>query len=77
MSKDDHACAPSLSPCVVKVELICRELLGLADEPDSCIPELRTDECYKKRPCVELVGCAAGIMEDLINKIERDKDTGS
>lgn len=57
--------------------IICRELLGLADGPDSCVPELRTKEYYKKRPCIELVGCAAGIMEDLINKIERDKDTGS
>lgn len=57
--------------------IICRELLGLTTEPDSHVPELRTKEYYKKRPCTELVGCTAGIMEELINKIERDKDTGS
>lgn len=53
--------------------IVCRELLGLDTGPDSPIPELRTDEYYKKRPCVELVGCAAGIMEELINKTEMEE----
>ena len=46
--------------------IICRELLGLSAGPDSPIPELRTDEYYKKRPCVELVECAAKIMDEMI-----------
>lgn len=51
--------------------IICRELLGLDTGPDSHVPELRTDEYYKKRPCAELVGCAARLMEELINETER------
>lgn len=43
--------------------IICRELLGLKCGKDNPVPELRTAEYYKKRPCVELVGMAAEIME--------------
>jgi len=49
--------------------IICRELLGLGTEIDSCIPEARTEEYYKKRPCIMLVGDAADIIEEfIINK---------
>ena len=47
---------------------ICAELLGIKPGPDSPVPEARTNEYYKKRPCVELVGCAAKIMEDIIKE---------
>ncbi len=40
--------------------LICRELLGLA-KGDTPMPQERTREYYKKRPCGELCGCAAAI----------------
>lgn len=43
--------------------IICRELLGLGAGKDKPEPELRTAEYYKKRPCAELVGVAAEIME--------------
>ena len=43
----------------VNHSIICRELLGLAPGPDNPMPEARTKEYYKKRPCVELVGEAA------------------
>lgn len=46
--------------------IICRELLGMGAGADSPIPEFRTKEYYKKRPCVELVGMAAEIMEEYI-----------
>ena len=46
--------------------IICRELLGLKSGPDSPIPEERTENYYKKRPCVELVGHAAQIIEEAI-----------
>ena len=46
--------------------IICRELLGLGTGKDAPIPEKRTEEYYKKRPCVELVGLAAAIMEQYI-----------
>lgn len=48
--------------------IICRELLGLGVEKESPVPELRTAEYYKKRPCVELVGMAAKIMEEYIKE---------
>ena len=43
--------------------IICRELLGIGAGKDKPEPELRTAEYYKKRPCAELVGVAAEIME--------------
>lgn len=49
--------------------VICRELLGLdVKMENSAQPEKRTAEYYKKRPCVELVECAAKILEDLIEE---------
>lgn len=43
--------------------IICRELLGLSDKkPDVPIPEKRTEEYYKKRPCAELCADAAEIF---------------
>ncbi|MEG1791598.1 MAG: C-GCAxxG-C-C family protein [Clostridia bacterium] len=42
--------------------IICRELLKSSEVGGS--PETRTPEYYKKRPCVELVGQAAKIIEN-------------
>ncbi len=42
---------------------VCRDLLGLSKGKDNPTPSPRTDEYYKKRPCVELVGMAADMME--------------
>ena len=53
--------------------IICRELLGLGEGADKPVPELRTQEYYKKRPCAELVGCAAKIMEEYIKSKEENK----
>lgn len=50
--------------------IICRELLGLSSGPDSPVPEARTKEYYKKRPCVELVGDAAKLIEEIIKTKE-------
>lgn len=48
--------------------VVCRELLGLnINGADSPVPEKRTAEYYKKRPCVELVGMAADIVENYIS----------
>ncbi len=43
--------------------IVCRELLGLTEKISSPVPEERTKEYYKKRPCAELVRCAAAIAE--------------
>ncbi len=48
--------------------IICRELLGQTGKMKGHVPEERTDEYYKKRPCVELVGDAAEIMQQIIQK---------
>ena len=45
--------------------IVCRELLGDRSKVTS-VPEPRTAEYYKKRPCVELVGMAADILERYI-----------
>lgn len=43
--------------------IICRELLGLdSSVRESPAPSPRTGEYYRKRPCEELVGIAAGIL---------------
>ena len=43
---------------------ICHELLNLPEGASSPIPEARTAEYYKKRPCAELVGIACEILEN-------------
>ena len=50
--------------------IICRELLGLSEKPSIPTPDDRTKEYYKKRPCSELVRCAAEIAEKIISKTE-------
>lgn len=47
--------------------IVCRELLGLSVQSESYIPEERTAEYYKKRPCAELVGDAAEIIDRYIH----------
>ena len=46
--------------------IVCRELLGLSAKHDSPVPEARTEGYYKKRPCVELVGDSAEILDEYI-----------
>lgn len=50
--------------------IVCRELLGLKQKQDSPVPEERTSEYYKKRPCVKMVGDAARILEAYIQSNE-------
>lgn len=62
--------------------LYCRELLGLvpmgstgmnqAHNFQDTTPQKRTDEYYKKRPCVELVGLACDILDE---QLFRKKET--
>lgn len=50
--------------------MICRELLGLIQKHDHPAPTARNADFYKKRPCRELVGMAAEILE---NALEADR----
>ena len=47
--------------------IICRELLGVENKKETHIPQDRTKEYYKKRPCVQLVEIAAEITEEMLN----------
>lgn len=48
--------------------IVCRELLNINKKKDQPVPEKRTEEYYKKRPCKELVEMAAFIMETYIGE---------
>lgn len=48
--------------------IICRELIGETKVNVSPIPEKRTEEYYKKRPCKLLVGDACEILENYLNR---------
>lgn len=48
--------------------IVCRELLGLNVKREEPIPEERTREYYKKRPCPELIGMAAEIIDEFIKE---------
>ena len=48
--------------------IICRELLEGVTSSNTPIPSERTDEYYKKRPCVELVGDAVEIFEQYLKE---------
>lgn len=49
--------------------IICRDLLGLNVKREDATPEKRTEEYYKKRPCVEKVGSAVEILEAYLQEI--------
>ena len=51
--------------------IVCRELLGLDKKEDEPTPEKRTDAYYQKRPCEQMVGMAAAIMEAYIEESNR------
>ena len=46
--------------------IVCRELLGLSEKSSQPTPEERTAAYYQKRPCLELVGDAAAILEQYL-----------
>ena len=48
--------------------IICREMLGLDVRRDTPVPEKRTTEYYKKRPCPEIIGDAAEILEQYLKE---------
>ena len=51
--------------------IVCRELLSGVPHTDGDAPEERTAEYYKKRPCPDLVACAARIMEEYMQEMEK------
>lgn len=53
--------------------IVCRELLGIEGKDNSPVPQKRTEEYYKKRPCKDLAKLAADILEAYI---EEEKKNG-
>lgn len=51
--------------------IVCRELLKLGTHRSAPVPEARTTEYYKKRPCADLVACAAEILEQYMEDYKR------
>ena len=49
--------------------IVCRELLGLDRAEGSHVPEARTAEYYKKRPCPDYVRQVIEILEEYGEKI--------
>lgn len=49
-------------------DIVCRRLLGLDREKDDPTPSARTEQYYQKRPCAELVGTAARIVGEYLNR---------
>lgn len=54
--------------------IICRELLGIAGQDHTPVPEKRTPEYYKRRPCPELAAYAADLLERYMQKQEGFSD---
>ena len=52
--------------------IVCRELLGLSVRRQAPVPEARTAEYYKKRPCAEIIGDAAEILEQYIKENQNE-----
>ena len=50
--------------------IICRELLAGVNNDTNPVPEERTAEYYKKRPCADLAAMAADILEKKIREKE-------
>ncbi|XOQ59098.1 MAG: putative redox-active family protein [Clostridium sp.] len=50
--------------------IICRELLGLGDKKESYVPNKRTKEYYKTRPCAHIIEDAAEIIYEFIKNEE-------
>ena len=53
--------------------IICRELLEGIESSTSPTPSERTENYYKKRPCVELVGDSVEIFEEFLKEKSAQK----
>jgi len=54
--------------------IVCRELLGLSEKVSAPVPEERTPEYYKKRPCPDIIADAADILEEYLREQGRLKE---
>lgn len=52
--------------------IVCRELLGLDRTKDDPVPSERTEQYYRKRPCPELIACAARIVGEKLRSLQNE-----
>lgn len=50
--------------CDKNGSIVCKELLGVKGQIVSAVPDERTPQYYKTRPCARLIGDAAEILEN-------------
>lgn len=46
--------------------ILCRDILGLGEHPKPTLPQRRTAEYYKDRPCAAVVAEAARILDEYV-----------
>ena len=72
---DSPTCKAAIYPVVQQLagqyraengSIVCKELLGLNKPEGSPVPEARTPEYYKKRPCPALIARAADMLAEYI-----------
>lgn len=51
--------------------IICRDLLQLDEQTSDPTPEIRTEQYYQRRPCIEYVRMAASLLNDEKNLPEK------
>ena len=54
--------------------IICRELLKDVPVTPGGVPEARTPEFYRRRPCLRLAGEAAGLLEQMLQEIKTSEE---
>ena len=54
--------------------IICRELLKDVPVTPGGVPETRTPEFYRRRPCLRLAGEAAGLLEQMLQEINTSEE---
>ena len=54
--------------------IICRELLKDVPVTPGGVPEARTPEFYRRRPCLRLAGEAAGLLEQMLQEVKTSEE---
>lgn len=59
-----------------KGSIVCRELLNLMEKSSSAIPEERTEDYYKKRPCAANIYLSAQLIEEHLSRQKCEDNNG-
>lgn len=53
--------------------ILCRDLLELDEQVSEPTPEVRTEAYYQRRPCVMYIRFAAGLLDELENRLSAEQ----